>query len=232
MKKTFKMMAIMVVMGGMVFASYGKDDEDNSGTGEGTASSYVHLALSSGTKWKNANETNDADAEYDFFTYDEAMAQFGSKIPSNEQWMELVNECNWSWTGMGYKVTGSNGNFINLPAWGSRDCDSNVWYVGTRADICRLHLMAQTAHGISSSVPTVRTCTAALAATAAPSGSSKIDDCARKSAINLARTLPTAYMTQKNNSAAEQSLDCSAVFLFILKIFCIFAKCFKYGENR
>ena len=92
---------------------------------------YVDLGLSSGTKWKTVNEKNAADAEYAFFTYDEAIATFGDKMPSREQWMELVNECSWSWTGMGYKVVGSNGKSIVLPASGYRDCGGSVFDVGS-----------------------------------------------------------------------------------------------------
>lgn len=95
---------------------------------------YVDLGLSSGTKWKTVNEKNAADAEYAFFTYDEAIATFGDKMPSREQWMELVNECSWSWTGMGYKVVGSNGKSIVLPASGSRNCSGNVGHVGSGGD--------------------------------------------------------------------------------------------------
>lgn len=96
-----------------------------------TPGSYVDLGLSSGTKWKTSNEANAADVEYAFFTYDEAMAQFGNKIPSREQWMELVNECDWSWTGMGYKVVGPSGKSISLPAAGHCDCAGSVREVGS-----------------------------------------------------------------------------------------------------
>ena len=53
----------------------------------------IDLGLSSGTKWESSNEQNAADAEYAFFTYDEAVSQFGDKLPSRQQFMELVNEC-------------------------------------------------------------------------------------------------------------------------------------------
>lgn len=119
------MMAILAVTGGMVFASCG-----NSGTGDGNdgepTGSYVDLGLPSGTKWKDVNEANAADTEYDFYTYDEAIAAFGDKLPTKEQWEELKAECQWSWTGSGYKVTGSNGNSISLPAAGYRGCNGGV----------------------------------------------------------------------------------------------------------
>ena len=88
------------------------------------AQSYVDLGLSSGIKWKSANEKG-------FYSYDEAISTFGNNVPSQEQWMELRNECDWTWSGMGYKVTGPNGNSIVLPAAGWRLCGGSVSFVGT-----------------------------------------------------------------------------------------------------
>ena len=87
------------------------------------AQSYVDLGLSSGTKWKSANEKG-------FYSYSSAMSNFGGNLPSCEQWVELLHECEWTWSGMGYKVVGPNGNFISLPAAGVRDCDGYVSDVG------------------------------------------------------------------------------------------------------
>ena len=93
---------------------------------------YIDLGLTSGTKWKAVNEKNTADAEVDLYTYDEAIEAFGNNLPSYDQWMELVNECSWTWTGMGYKVVGSNGKSIVLPASGFRGCyDGSVTDVGS-----------------------------------------------------------------------------------------------------
>lgn len=75
---------------------------------------YVDLGLPSGTSWRNSNEGGD-NARY---TYDEAVSKFGNKLPTLQQLEELKNECTWTWTGNGYKVTGPNGNFITLPAAG------------------------------------------------------------------------------------------------------------------
>ena len=68
------------------------------------AGSYVDLGLSSGTKWKKSNEKNKVDPEHDFYTFDGALSKFGKKIPSRQQWMELVNECDWLWWGKGYVI--------------------------------------------------------------------------------------------------------------------------------
>lgn len=84
---------------------------------------YVDLGLSSGTYWKETNESG-------FHNYDNAVSKFGNKLPTKEQLEELKNECEWTWTGNGYKVTGPNGNSILLPAAGYRNCNGLVSYVG------------------------------------------------------------------------------------------------------
>lgn len=88
---------------------------------------YVDLGLPSGTCWRNSNEGGD-NARY---TYNEAVSRFGNKLPTKQQLEELKNKCTWTWTGSGYKVIGPNGNSIYLPAAGGRDCDGDVFKVGT-----------------------------------------------------------------------------------------------------
>ena len=90
---------------------------------------YVDLGLTSMTVWKATNEVNEADADRDFYTFDEAIAAFGDKIPTREQFEELVRSCQWVWVGIGYRVIGPNGKSILLPAEGSRDCYGTVDYV-------------------------------------------------------------------------------------------------------
>ena len=46
------------------------------------------------------------------------------RIPTDAEWTELRNKCEWTWTGSGYKVTGPNGNSIFLPAAGYRNSTS------------------------------------------------------------------------------------------------------------
>jgi len=82
-------------------------------------SDYVDLGLSSGTLWKNSNESG-------FYDYDNAVSKFGDKLPTKEQFEELKNECEWIWIGNGYKFTGPSGNFITLPVADRRDCDGSV----------------------------------------------------------------------------------------------------------
>lgn len=84
---------------------------------------YVDLGLSSGTYWKETNESG-------FYNYDNAVSKFGNKLPTKEQLEELKNECEWTWTGNGYTVTGPNGESITLPAAGYRGCNATVDVVG------------------------------------------------------------------------------------------------------
>ncbi len=77
-----------------------------------TPNGYVDLGLPSGTLWKAENEPR-------FYVYDQAMAKFGNRLPTKNQWEELMNMCIWTWTGNGYKVKGKNGESITLPASGS-----------------------------------------------------------------------------------------------------------------
>lgn len=80
---------------------------------------YVDLGLS--VYWKASNEWNSSD-DHGFYTYDEAKSRFGSKLPTEAQYQELLNKCTWKWNGNGYKVTGPNGQSITLPAAGIRHC--------------------------------------------------------------------------------------------------------------
>ena len=89
---------------------------------------YVDLGLPSGTLWKDKNESG-------FYDYDAAVRSFGSKLPTKEQLEELMNSCQWTWTGgwySGYKVVGPSGASIVLPAAGVRYCDGSGGHVGSR----------------------------------------------------------------------------------------------------
>ena len=84
---------------------------------------YVDLGLPSGTLWKDKNESG-------FYSYDQAVSQFGSSLPSQGQWEELRSLCGWTWTGNGYKVIGPSGASIVLPAAGFRYCNETVHDIG------------------------------------------------------------------------------------------------------
>lgn len=104
--------------------------EKNPESGSTTKGDFVDLGLGSGTKWKTQNEQSTHDY-YNLFDYETAISEFGSNLPTKEQWEELKSFCHWEWTGSGYKVTGPNGKTIVLPAAGYRNCDGSVNYVGS-----------------------------------------------------------------------------------------------------
>ena len=83
-------------------------DEEPSDSTLIESTEYTDLGLPSGTLWKNEKEKL-------LYDYDTAVSVFGEKLPSKEQWEELINNCTWELTGEGYKVTGNNGEFIVLP---------------------------------------------------------------------------------------------------------------------
>jgi hypothetical protein len=60
--------------------------------------------------------------------YDPATANWGNswRMPSTAELQELIDKCEWEFTGTGYKVTGPNGNSIFLPAAGYRFGEK--WY--------------------------------------------------------------------------------------------------------
>ena len=76
------------------------------------AKGFVDLGLQSGTWWK------DRDEESEYYTYEQAMGRFGKNMPTEQQWLELKNTCEWIWNGNGYNVVGPNGKFIVLSARG------------------------------------------------------------------------------------------------------------------
>lgn len=116
-----------------------KEDVNNNGNNNGNGGSggggssqtgYVDLGLPSGTKWKDSNETKDDGDVY--YTFDDAVSTFGDKLPTKEQYEELQAYCTWEWQDNGgYKVTGTNGNSIVLPAMGNRSCGGLVLLVGS-----------------------------------------------------------------------------------------------------
>ena len=89
----------------------GKNAERNSEEGR---HKYIDLGLPSGTKWADQQDGL-------LYSYDKAIAVFGSRLPLLANWKELVNECRWDWDDRrcGYEVTGPNGNSIFLPAAGA-----------------------------------------------------------------------------------------------------------------
>lgn len=117
----------------------GSGEEQGGGAGEqdNTPQGYVNLGLESGTIWK-------ADNEPGLFTHEDAVAQFGTSLPTHAQMEELLRKCTWTWVGNGYRVTGPNGKSIVMPVTGYKACymdriddaetDGNYWSCTTCED--------------------------------------------------------------------------------------------------
>lgn len=138
----FFSLIIIVVLSGALFGnkvSQSAEEVAEVPTDSLKAEEYVDLGLPSGTLWYTFNETG-------FYTYEEAVSLFGTHLPTNEQWKELLEECQWQWTGSGYKVTGNNGNNMTLPAAGHSHPggdDGHVYEVASRG-----HYWSSTSHGL------------------------------------------------------------------------------------
>ena len=94
-------------------STYGQSQEETqAATGASMQSSeYVDLGLPSGTLWKNQNEGA-------YYLYLDAKQEFGTQLPTIDQWKELHEYCSKSWTGNGWQFYGSNGYSLFLPAEG------------------------------------------------------------------------------------------------------------------
>ena len=100
---------------------------------------YVDLALPSGLKWATCNAGASSPEGYgNYYTFDEAcdLTWGGTwRTPTKAEFEELRNACSWKWTTQnnvyGYKVTGTNGNSIFLPAAGYRS-GSSISNAGSR----------------------------------------------------------------------------------------------------
>ena len=130
-KLSFFSMMCLTALSIVAIISCTKNDDETEEP-EPIIDSYVDLGLPSGTKWKTVNEVNPNKDENDFYTWDEAMAAFGNELPTLEQFVELYDNCSWTWNGTkkGYDVKGGNGNSIFLPAVGYRECNGNVIFEG------------------------------------------------------------------------------------------------------
>lgn len=86
---------------------------------------YVDLGLTSGLLWKQQPEEG-------FYSYSDAVSEFGDNLPTKAQFEELLEECLFTWddTNKGRIVTGPNGKSIFLPAAGYRDCGGEEHSVG------------------------------------------------------------------------------------------------------
>ena len=85
---------------------------------------FVDLGLPSGTLWGKRNVYAYKRRHFTHSKAVEIARDLHCKLPSKENFEELINLCKWKWIKLfgkvtGYKVTGPNGNYIFLPAAGS-----------------------------------------------------------------------------------------------------------------
>ena len=93
---------------------------------------YVDLGQPSGTLWRIENERNPEDAHV-LYSYDAAVEQFGSSLPTKAQFEELRKLCKWTWCDDSYRVTGPSGEFIVLEAMGLRGCGDGTLFAKGKA---------------------------------------------------------------------------------------------------
>ena len=86
---------------------------------------FVDLGLPSGTLWKSTNERG-------LYSYDDAVSQFANKLPTIEQFAELITCCDYYWNGAGYTFVGTSGESITLPAEGLGFSTGEVKWAGER----------------------------------------------------------------------------------------------------
>ena len=83
---------------------------------------YIDLGLS--VKWATCNLGATSPEETGYrYTFDEKSEVVDVKIPTREQWKELMENCTWEWKNKGVVITGKNGNSIFLPAVGELNID-------------------------------------------------------------------------------------------------------------
>lgn len=81
-----------------------------------STAAFIDLGLPSGTKWRELNEPA-------LMTFDEAVDKYGKQLPSQKQYNELYEKCQWlPLKDGGYKVVGPNGKWVIFPLTGFINC--------------------------------------------------------------------------------------------------------------
>ena len=135
MKKVIlvSIISLMAITTTSTIIGCGKDNKETDEDADITPAGFVDLGLPSGTKWNSVNDSSTSDPLF-FFTCEEAMAKFGSQLPTEEQFQELISQCTSTWNEekKGRTFVGPNGDSIFFPASGYRNCNSGYeQYIGT-----------------------------------------------------------------------------------------------------
>lgn len=84
---------------------------------------YVDLGLTDGILWSAVNTPN-ATHPGDLWTWNEAV-EYSDFVPTKEQWIELINNCDWEWNDefKAFVVSSrTNGRYILIYALGNGTC--------------------------------------------------------------------------------------------------------------
>lgn len=116
---------------------YAWGETETKGTYNWSSYLWCNGSSSSLTKYCTSSAEGKVDGKTALVTEDDvAQAKLGGfwRMPTYKEMEELRTKCTWTWTTQngvnGYRVTGTNGNSIFLPAAGYRD-GSNLSYTGT-----------------------------------------------------------------------------------------------------
>lgn len=114
---------------------------------------YCKGSSDSLTKYNNTSSCGTVDNKTVLEAVDDAATAnwgYGWRMPTFKEWHELNYKCTWTWTTRngvhGYKVTGTNGNSIFIPAAGYRD-DSSVNHAGSYGFYWSASLYESRPHG-------------------------------------------------------------------------------------
>lgn len=119
-------------------ATFKISNDENSSIG---GHEYVDLGLTSGKCWSTVNYDAELPEEPGSYLSDYRISSIKSnwgeywQTPSKEEFQELIDECEWTWTTRngknGYSIKGPNGNTVFLPAAGGKNIIS-MSGVGTK----------------------------------------------------------------------------------------------------
>ena len=100
---------------------------------------YVDLGLKSGKCWSIMNYGAKKPEEVGYYMSSASVSNWGEhwKVPTKEDFQELIDYCEWTWTETngvkGFSVKGRNGNAMFLPAAGKNSRTAGVTAMGTNA---------------------------------------------------------------------------------------------------